>query len=124
MKTKTFILVAVAVFAVIVGAVIYVVGGDGSDRRVGALGTSGLAGYEIVNARAEFRALQTTEVRADCPAGKMVVGGGGRTGTGPSMDGNITDSYPVDQDSWYVRAYNPSLTLSGLYAFAVCANIG
>lgn len=124
MKTKTFVLVAVAVFAVIVGGVIYVVAGGGGDRRVGALTASSIAGYQIVGAQVEFARLAASEVRVHCPAGKVVIGGGGRTGTGPSMDGNITDSYPEDSDTWYVRAYNPGVILSGLHAVAICANAG
>lgn len=42
MKTKTFVLVAVAVFAALVGGVMYVaLSGGGEDRRVGALSTTG-----------------------------------------------------------------------------------
>jgi hypothetical protein len=64
----------------------------------------------------EFRA-QT----AECPSGKILVGGGvggGSGAAGPSI--HITDSWPQSATFWYVGGWNISDGPASLSAFALC----
>lgn len=51
-------------------------GPKGDPGPQGLQGAPGISGYEIVVATSEFSSLEEREVRAACPAGKVVLGGG------------------------------------------------
>lgn len=96
------------------------VGATGPAGPAGPQGPAGVSGRQVVENFVSVGMFTANEVTATCPAGKVPVGGGGRTGTGPSSDGNITDSFPT-ADGWYVRAYNPGPFANTLLtAFAIC----
>lgn len=83
-------------------------------------------GHEIV---AAFSAVDTSSfktVKAECPEGKVVLGGGGRITFSPGS-GNIGQSfannYPDSDASWNVSMRSPVTTELGwqAIAYAVCA---
>ena len=84
----------------------------------------GMTGYEIVEERVVVNILASNHVSVDCPAGKVVVGGGARSGANYDegyADMNILDSFPVDQDTWFARAYYGGAYLHmNLTAYAIC----
>jgi hypothetical protein len=62
---------------------------------------------------------------ADCPDGEIVIGGGYETAFfGGFNDLEVTDSFPVDENSWRVVARNEGIgllaTIEGLVAVAMC----
>lgn len=79
------------------------IGGDLYVRGAISAGTSSIAtaGYEIVNTQTsgQTTAGNAANLAANCPAGKLAVGGGGTTDeTGGEV--YIGDSYPVDNNTW------------------------
>jgi hypothetical protein len=55
---------------------------------------------------------------ADCPAGKVVVGGGFSLAAGLE----VGYSAPFDSDSWGVAVNNPTTQSNGLRVRAVCVS--
>jgi hypothetical protein len=108
-------------------------GADGADGAVGPQGPpgadgadGGIAGQEIVAGAASADNESAKTVTADCPIGKVVVGGGFRTSdVSDPAEIVITGSYPSDADTWTAtgsvdgtggdRSYS-------LQAYAICAN--
>ena len=79
--------------------------------------------------------LSSNHVSVDCPPGKVIISGGARTGSEGVVDGtpiyadggrdmNILDSFQVDNDTWFVRAYfgGGYWSASALSAVALCVN--
>ena len=110
-------------------------GAPGPAGPAGPPGPAGMSGHQIVSANVTVGALSTNDVTVNCPAGKVVVGGGVRSGGGFDDDGtpsyatgsrdmNVQDSFPVDSDTWFVRAYygGPFLTGARLDAYAICVS--
>lgn len=117
MKTKTFILVLVAVFAAIVGGVIWVLADGGGERRLGALTGSSIAGYEITFKSFSVNGLSQGGGVSRCSDGRKVLGGGVRYS---SM--NILSSSPAgDGGGWEVTTYNGGVFSSSARVYAVCA---
>ena len=83
----------------------------------------GLSGVTTVTARTEAGLVSSNAVDATCPAGKIVVGGGGRTGLAETgATGNILMSHP-EGNGWHVRAYNGGpFTTVFITAYAICAD--
>jgi hypothetical protein len=107
-------------------------GARGAAGPAGPRGPSGLGGYEIVSNRVGVELGSSNHVLVNCPAGKRVIGGGVRTGGGlaangapayamASRDMNVQDSFPVDSNTWFVRAYYGGPDANArLEAFAIC----
>lgn len=108
----------------------------GPEGPAGPAGPStGLSGYEIVHESAWVAILTSNHLWIDCPSGKIAIGGGLASGelgeypvlgpgySLPVQDMNILDTFPVDEDTWFVRAYyggpGPATKLNG---FAVCVD--
>jgi hypothetical protein len=120
MKTKRSILVAVAVLAVMVGGIAYVVAGGGGDRRLGTLSTSAISGYEVNFKAYNVNGLSKGTAAARCSAGKKVLGGGVRY-----SDMNVLESSPAgDVGGWEVTTYNGGVFQATARVYAVCAHVG
>lgn len=95
---------------------------------------AGLSGYEIVDNDVSVGWLSKGHVYVDCPEGKVVIGGGARSGTQvrgmphltwwEDTDMNILDSFPVDEDTWFVSAYYGvgDTVTKQLAAHAICVD--
>jgi hypothetical protein len=85
-----------------------------------------IGGHEIVLA---FSAVDTSTfktVRAECPEGKVVLGGGGRITFSPGSGGvgqAFANNYPDSAGSWTISVRAPVVTELGwqAIAYAVCA---
>ena len=109
-------------------------GATGPAGPKGPQGPSGFAGHEIVQAEIAVARQSADHVTVDCPSGKVVVSGGMRSGgtfddngspayAGVSRDMNLQDSFPLDSDTWFIRAYyGGSFGAATLAAYAVCVN--
>jgi hypothetical protein len=96
------------------------------DRPQGPQGPAGgVSGYQVVSSYFSINFLQTMDGMASCPAGKVVVGGGGvQTGQLDfrQYDDNVQDSFPSDGGtSWTVRVYN-GLSPLNVLVYAICIN--
>lgn len=101
----------------------------------GPQGAPGISGYEIVSAESTFDKIATKVETANCPAGKVVLGGGAQIF--PSLaDPNHNTAPIILQDSlplpvgvppgWFARAssLNPSYAYEWfLIVYAICANV-
>ena len=98
-------------------------GPAGPEGPAGPQGAPGLAGLEIVSSTSPASSNPGRMVQASCPAGKVVVGGGGRVAFGES-DVALDESFPVDANTWRVLAYelNATAAVWTLTAHAVCAS--
>lgn len=89
---------------------------------------AGLSGYEIVQKESTVHWFSTFYAFVDCPEGKVVVGGGARSGLLEAahyidQDMNILDSFPYDEDTWAAVAYYGGPELTGtLAAYAICVD--
>ena len=94
-------------------------------NQTGPAGTDGVSGYERVSETFEF--LGGVGVRsshkADCPAGKAVVGGGYDAPATFGTEVRVVSSYPSAQSRWWVEFY-PTAEHSVITVYAVCAAIG
>ena len=103
-------------------------GSTGSTGPAGPTGAAGVSGYQVVTTNVPAGGTLVSG-HADCPSGKVVIGGGssmfgtinqgGADGTGP----HVWQSYP-NGSSWQVDM-EASASYSGLYGmtvYAVCAN--
>jgi hypothetical protein len=60
---------------------------------------------------------------ATCPAGKTLIGGGGRMGFTGSDAGYLEESYPSG-NTWFVRGHNTGPFIDEpLVAYAFCATV-
>jgi hypothetical protein len=101
--------------------------GEKGDRGdTGPPAPGGTSGYVIVESTDEtIPALSTRDTFVACPTGKVVVGGGVKTGLNDFfVDGQVADSYPKN-NGWYARVYNPDGNVFvGLhfFAYAICVD--
>jgi Collagen triple helix repeat (20 copies) len=99
--------------------------GDKGDPGIqGPPGPSGLSGLVVVTSPTQVVALfDFGHAEATCPAGKTLIGGGGRLG-GPNSDaGYLEMSYPLG-NTWSVRAHNTGPFIDEpLNAYAICATV-
>jgi Collagen triple helix repeat (20 copies) len=100
--------------------------GDTGDQ--GPPGPSGLSGLQVVTSPPLAVGLfDFGHAEATCPAGKTLIGGGGRigaTGGFASADaGYLEQSYPSG-NTWFVRAHNTGPWIDvPLVAYAICATV-
>ncbi len=89
-----------------------------------AAGCSGLSGYERVFVTQPAVPGAFTVVRAPCPAGKKVLGGGYQY-TGSKGDVEVGQSFPQqasnDVFAWQVGVFNSGPAASNVTAWAACA---
>ena len=105
------------------------------DIRNGQVGSVDIGDGQVTSADLASGAIQVTKVvnavdispgefraqTAECPSGKILVGGGvggGSGAAGPSI--HITDSWPQSATFWYVGGWNISDGPASLSAFALC----
>ncbi|WP_412741903.1 hypothetical protein [Krasilnikovia sp. MM14-A1004] len=85
-----------------------------------------LPGQQTVVARVPYQSSSSVTLDAVCPAGLRVIGGGGSIGPQLGPDKVfLTQSYPINQSTWRVRAAEVAPGWDGqwaLNAFAICAN--
>ena len=88
-------------------------------------GDVGISGYEIVINTVEINPSSQAEyyVGVDCPAGKKVLGGGGRPFGNTFV---IAESSPRENHGWGVSWYElvDSTTPANVNVFAICAKVG
>ena len=97
-------------------------GPGGPAGAAGEPGGPGLGAYQIVRQGEMIAAAGGLAVRARCPEGTSVVGGGWRTG-GPSV--SVASSAPSRRgDLWLVWFMNSSATFQQVEVAAICARAG
>jgi len=97
-------------------------GQQGPRGATGATGPAGVSGYEVVQQSTAAAASRSQAITVNCPAGKVVLGGGGST-SGDS-GAVVTQSYPVGSASWSLTATTPTGTSDWqLTGYAICANV-
>lgn len=102
-------------------------GPAGPAGPAGAAGTDGadggLAGYEIVTgATVPLAAGAVHSATVNCPAGKVVTGGGASVAD-PSLAGITVESHPLALGAgWAVSVWNESSGASDMTPYAICAN--
>lgn len=92
----------------------------------GAPGAAGVSGYEIVHGtHVLIQANSSATVRANCPSGKVVIGGGWQMDTGPSNSliqrGSGVGPFGGLQ-SWSASVHNTSAAIPAVTAWAICIN--
>jgi hypothetical protein len=82
----------------------------------------GLSGLVRIQADSAFDSVATKEVHADCPAGKVIVGGGYTFFLGgPTVP--IRDNVPsIELNAWIVSGTNNENTDWSVSAVALCAD--
>lgn len=108
-------------------------GPAGSQGATGPMGpqgptgpAGGLAGYEVVSGDSvEFTVDDwLVEASADCPAGKVALGGGVRVAD-PEADVSVTESYPTTVGAgWGITLLNWDVEDNTLTPYAICAATG
>jgi hypothetical protein len=105
-------------------------GAQGPQGLPGPQGVVGISGYEIVTVETVPDSSVHTDVDVLCPAGKRVLGGGGRLLTGTAgVNGGppviIRASEPFGDAGWTITAEEiaPYTGSWWVRAFAVCANV-
>jgi hypothetical protein len=99
-------------------------GSTGATGPTGPAGADGgLAGYEIVSGAAVAIAAGEVETATvNCPAGKVVTGGGASV-TDPTLAGLMAQSFPAALgDGWTVSVWNESGAPTSMTPYAICAN--
>jgi hypothetical protein len=103
-------------------------GDKGDPGDPGPPGASGLSGLQIVTSPSLLVGLfDFGHAEATCPAGKTLIGGGGRIGSPggfASADaGYLEQSYPSG-NTWFVRGHNTGPWIDvDLVAYAICATV-
>jgi hypothetical protein len=110
------------------------VGPAGPAGPAGAAGANGVAGVQIVNTAVSQSSSTNEDVLvaavATCPAGKVVIGGGGKIDTSNSAinsDVVMFRSYPATATTWHASAVitggfsNRTVTVT---SYAICATAG
>ena len=88
----------------------------------------GIGGREVVQALSPLDTASFKSVTAQCPAGKLAIGGGGRMTFAPgsgSVGQNLANSYPSADDEWSVRAVSPVIPTNAwqLIGYVICASL-
>ena len=104
-----------------------VTGATGPTGAQGAPGTPGVSGYQLVTGRRSARtSAPTRTASADCPAGKVAVGGGYLVKAARAVGAHIVTlkSFAADSDTWRVFAIEASRTSKkwAVQAQVLCAN--
>jgi len=96
----------------------------GAAGAPGARGAPGVSGYQLVHAASAESAELRQTAQVNCPAGKVVLGGGG-SASGRD-DAAVTASYPLGSGTWVVVAQAPAPTGAAwsVTAHATCAAVG
>lgn len=98
--------------------------GDKGDRGdKGDTGAPGLSEVQIVSVTSASGNTTEKDITASCPAGKKVIGGGGRTSITSPNTTWVAWSYPPSDTSWRafgISAFAGSWTAT---AFAICAKV-
>jgi hypothetical protein len=85
----------------------------------------GVTGYEVIYSPTTVAAHEVGQAQADCPAGKVVTGGGYVLGSSPYSDNMLVrDTRPYSNGSihsWIVVATNNNDVAYSFAAYAVCA---
>jgi hypothetical protein len=97
----------------------------GTNKKFPASALSALNGLEVVSVASAQDSSSPKVVAVNCPAGKRVVGGGGRATGTPASNGNIAiiELYPTSVSQWTIRAVEIAATGSSwtLTGHAFCA---
>jgi hypothetical protein len=92
----------------------------------GERGLPGISGYQIVTSVSSFSSEGNRSATADCPAGKVAIGGGGRVFGG--VDGIALHASDPSEDGsgWSVGAHEIVSTAStwSVGTYAICATVG
>jgi hypothetical protein len=96
-------------------------GVQGPQGIQGVQGPAGISGLERVQENSPFDAVATKQVRAYCPTGKKVVGGGYLFFFGGPTVPIRTNAPTLDLDSWLVSGTNFENTPWSVTAIAICA---
>jgi hypothetical protein len=96
-------------------------GDAGAPGQTGAPGKDGVSGYQVVTASTPLDTSVDKNIEADCPAGKVPVGGG----MNPQLSGASLvagNSFPNQANGWSVSAHNAGSSTQKwiLHAFVVC----
>ncbi|MDQ3644092.1 MAG: hypothetical protein M3356_01080, partial [Actinomycetota bacterium] len=99
-------------------------GPPGATGATGPAGTPGISGLEVVTATSASSSTSPKSVAANCPAGKKVIGGGGRT-IPFDTDLAIQESRRSASDMWAVTATETDATSASwaVEAQAICATV-
>jgi hypothetical protein len=99
-------------------------GPKGDKGDPGDPGAPGVSGLQVVTSPPHNVAIfDFGHVEASCPAGKTLIGGGGRMGFPGSHTGYLEQSYPAG-NTWIVRGHNVGpFTEEPLVAYAFCATV-
>ena len=97
-------------------------GAMGPAGPAGAAGAPGVSGLEIVNVQSASDSVSPKVLTANCPAGKKLVGGGGRIINQAGFVA-LDESYPVSATSWRLTGTEVNSTIGNWYvnAYAICA---
>lgn len=118
MNVRKFGAVATAVAAVIATQALV--------QLAGAAPASALPGLQVVSVASGFDSLASKSITANCPAGKKVVGGGGRVNAAGGKAG-VTELSPVTGtiDGFKATGFETDNGFAGTWsiqAYAICAN--
>jgi hypothetical protein len=99
-------------------------GPKGDTGDPGPPGPSGLSGLEVVRSPNTVVGLfDFGHAEVTCPAGKTLIGGGGRMGFVGADAGYLEQSYPSG-NTWFVRGHNTGPFIDEpLVAYAFCATV-
>jgi hypothetical protein len=92
---------------------------------LGPASMADVAGYERVTLTSNetFSPSQTYTLSAHCPEGKVLLGGGfGAISLGGSTPVHIHQAGSIDEGHFYRVRFRPSMTFSGFYVQAICAD--
>jgi hypothetical protein len=104
-------------------------GATGPQGPIGPQGSPGMSGYVIARASGQAAPHAQAFVTANCPAGKMVIGGGYSTfmnviESEPYQNNPVSDGATV-ATSWFVNVSNPSSQYTyDVTVWAICAKVG
>lgn len=113
-------------WATATGAVAAVLGAQALVQLVGAPPASALPGLQVVSVASGFDSQPSKSITANCPAGKKVVGGGGRVNAAGGKAG-VTELSPVTgtTDGFKATGFESDNGFAGTWsiqAYAICAN--
>jgi hypothetical protein len=92
----------------------------------GERGLPGISAYEIVSSESTFSSDNFRNATADCPSGKVAIGGGARLfGSGDGIALSASDP-SQDGSSWFAEAHEivSSADTWSVAAYAICAKVG
>lgn len=98
-------------------------GPAGPAGAAGTPGAPGLAALEIVSGESATNSV-TKQFDISCPAGKKLIGGGGQVFNAGGFAA-LDESYPVNDTTWRVTAYeiNPTAVNWKVIGYASCATV-